>query len=226
MSRIHCIEHAAFESPGRIAEWATARGHEFTSTRLYDGETLPAAGAVDAWVVMGGPMSVHDDDKFVWLANEKRVLEDVLRLEKPLLGVCLGAQLVAHVLGARVYRNRFQEIGWFPVEATDAGREGWGLPPKFVAFHWHGDTFELPRDAVHLAKSDACTQQMFAWGSRVLGVQFHLEPTAHGVAEFVRCGEDLPEGPYVQSPTEMTASHRRLDDAHALLDRVLDRWIA
>lgn len=227
MSRIHCIEHVSFETPGRIAEWASERGHVFTTTRVYDREPFPAVDAFDALVVMGGPMGVHDEARFEWLVEEKRTIEAALQAGKRVLGVCLGAQLVAHVHGARVYRNRFREIGWFPVQATEAGREHWNLPKEFTAFHWHGDAFDLPRDAIHLAKTSACEQQMFAIGTQVVGIQFHLEATKQGVEDFVRHGaSELGEGPYIQTPEAMTASNRHVAPAHQLMDAVLDHWSA
>lgn len=225
MSRIHCIEHAAHESPGRIADWVVERGHSFAATRVYAGEPLPLEDSFDALVVMGGPMGVHDGARFAWLTEEKRLIEAALQADKRVLGVCLGAQLIADVAGARVYKNRFQEIGWFPVHGTEAGRTQWGLPNQLNVFHWHGDTFDLPKNAVHLAKSAACEQQMFALGTNVLGIQFHLEVTRAGIDEFVRHGSsELGDGPYVQSLSAMGGTDADIAAAHALLDTILDRW--
>lgn len=227
MNRIHCIEHVAFETPGRIADWVVERGHSFAATRVYEAEPFPALDAFDALVVMGGPMGVHDDERFPWLREEKQLIESALAADKRVLGVCLGAQLIAQVLGARVYRNRFKEIGWFPVHATEAGHAQWELPKEFLAFHWHGDAFDLPKDAVHLAKSAACEHQMFAFGKKVMGVQFHLEVTAVGIDDMLRHGAgDLGEGPYMQTPAAMTALSPNASGAHALLDALLDRWMA
>jgi len=224
--RIHFIQHVAFETPARIAGWAGERGLEQALTRVFADEPLPAAEEVEALVVMGGPMSVHDSN-LPWLGGEKRLIEAVLRADRPVLGVCLGAQLIADVLGARVHRNRFHEIGWFRVEATAAGRghARFPLPAEFVPFHWHGETFDLPAGAVQLARSAACEQQAFAWGERVLGVQFHLEMDAEGVAAMnAHCGADAGSGPYVQSAAEMVSAPERFTAAHGLLDELLDHW--
>jgi GMP synthase (glutamine-hydrolysing) len=227
MSRIHCIEHAAHEAPGRIADWVVERGHSFATTRVYQREAFPDVESFDALVVMGGPMSVHDGARFAWLTEEKRFIEAALRAERRVLGVCLGSQLVADVLGARVHKNRFQEIGWFPVHGTEAGRAEWGLPHHLNVFHWHGDTFELPKDAVHLAKSAACEQQMFGLGAKVLGIQFHAEVTRAVIDGFVQHGtSELGEGPYVQTPSAMGGTDADIAAAHALLDTILDRWSA
>ncbi len=227
MSRIRCLQHVPFESPGRIAGWAADRGHEFASVRVFAGEPLPAGEDFDALIVMGGPMSVHDGAIHPWLADEKRAVQSAVLDGKPVLGVCLGAQLIAHVLGARVYRNRFREIGWFPVEATDEGasHDRFALPRHFTAFHWHGDAFDLPAAAVRLARSAACECQAFVTG-RVLGLQFHLEMTAEGIEALVRhCPDDLAGGPYVQSPDAMRARVGEIDGAHRLIDGLLDGWI-
>lgn len=227
MKRIHCLQHVPFESPSRIADWALRNDVEIRVVRLFAGESLPEVDDVDALVVMGGPMGVHDARAYPWLAAEKRLVERAVGTDRPILGVCLGAQLVADVLGARVYRNRFREIGWFDVEATAAGRDHarFPLPREFTPFHWHGDAFDLPEGAAHLARSAACEQQAFAWGDRILGLQFHLEMTPTDVeALLAHAGTDLGTGPYVQSPADMVTPMPRFLDAHALLDSLLDRW--
>ena len=226
MKRIHCIEHVPFETPGRIADWVVERGHAFASTRVYAGDPYPGLDSFDALVVMGGPMGVHEADVFPWLVDERRLVGESVAAGKHVLGICLGAQLLASTLAARVYRNRFKEIGWFPIHATEAGVAEWNLPKKLLAFHWHGDAFDLPSGAVHLAKSDACECQMFAVGTRLLGLQFHPEITREGVAELVRhCADDIGEGPYIQAPPDILATDG-FARAHECLDTVLDRWIA
>ncbi len=228
MSRIHCIQHVPFESPAHIGEWAVAHGHELSVCRIFDGDAVAAPDRFDALVIMGGPMGVHDDARLAWLIEEKNAIQAAIIAERRVLGVCLGAQLIAHVLGARVHRNRFKEIGWFRVESTEAGRshERYSLPSRFVAFHWHGDTFDLPAGAVHLARSEACEFQAFAVGAHVLGIQFHLEMGPDGVDALIdNCGPDLGSGPYVQSPDEIRAGLRHVAESHALLDRLLEMWL-
>jgi GMP synthase-like glutamine amidotransferase len=175
---------------------------------------------------MGGPMGVHDDAQHPWMKGEKHLIGATLEAGKRVFGVCLGAQMVAHVSGARVYRNRFQEIGWFPVEATPEGVSSFGFPHRFSVFHWHGDTFHLPAGAVNLARTDACEQQMFVLGANVIGVQFHLEVTPEDVAAMCdHDGAELPEGPYVQTVAEMRDSSRDYLSSHRLMESVLDRWM-
>ena len=223
--RIHCLQHVPFESPGYIRTWCAARGHDLAMVRLFANEPVPSPSDVEALIVMGGPMGVYDDAHYPWMKGEKHLIGAALEADKHVFGVCLGAQLVAYVSGARVYRNRFQEIGWFPVEATPAG-VAFGLPHMFSAFHWHGDTFHIPDRAVNLARTDACERQMFAVGERVLGIQFHFEVTPEDVTAMCdEAGDDLPEGPYVQSAEKMRDPSLEYASSHALLGSILDRWM-
>lgn len=224
--RIHCLQHVPFESPGYIANWCDTRGHELVVTHLHADAPLPAPSEVEALVVMGGPMGVHDDGSHPWMKGEKQLIAAVLEAEKRVFGVCLGAQMIAHVSGARVYRNRFQEIGWFPVEATDEGVSRLELPRTFMTFHWHGDTFQLPAGAVNVAHTDACEHQMFVIGERVIGIQFHLEVTPSDVASMcAHAGHDLPEGPYVQTVDKMRNFTEDYESSHGLMVALLDRWM-
>jgi GMP synthase-like glutamine amidotransferase len=228
VSRIYCIQHVPFESPAAIGDWAAAHGHELSVCRAFEGDPIAPPDRFDALVVMGGPMGVHDDARLPWLIEEKNGIQAAILAGRQVLGVCLGAQLIAHVLGARVHRNRFKEIGWFRVEATEAGRADGRttLPPHFVAFHWHGDTFDLPAGAVHLARSEACEFQAFSVGTHILGIQFHLEMGPDAIDALIdNCGPDLGSGPYVQSPDEIRAGLRHVAESHALLDRLLDGWM-
>jgi len=199
---LHYLQHVPFEGLGSIAAWAEEGGHQVNATRLYLGEPLPDPALVDLLVVLGGPMSVHDQQLYPWLGDEKRFLEQALRRSIPTLGICLGAQLLATVLGARVFVNRHKEIGWFPVEATENAASSpifSFFPPIIEVFHWHGETFELPRGAKHLARSAACPHQAFSFGDNVIALQFHLETTPNAAAALVaNCGGDLQPGPYVQ----------------------------
>ena len=212
---IHYLQHVPFEGLGSIATWAEEGKHQVTATRLFHGETLPDPAAVDLLVVLGGPMSVHDQHLHPWLREEKRFLEEALRRSLPTLGICLGAQLLATVLGARVYGNRHKEIGWFPIETTEeAGGNRYfsTFPSSLPVFHWHGETFDLPAGAVHLARSAACEHQAFSFGEKVVALQFHLETTIEAAAALVaNCGGDLQPAPYVQAAKAFLA--RRQDFA-------------
>ncbi len=224
--RICCLQHVPFEGPAKIASWARRRGHQLKAARLYREEPLPRPEQFDWLVVMGGPMGARDDVRYPWLAAEKRLLERALRAEKSIVGVCLGAQLIASVLGARVYRNAYPEVGWFPVRLLPDASEcemfrRW--PREFLAFHWHGDTFALPAGSQWIAESDGCRHQAFLWG-RAVGLQFHLESSPASVAALLaHCKADLGDGPYQQRAGEIErrarAEHRRTG---RLLSSLLD----
>ncbi len=223
---LHYLQHVPFEGPGSIATWAQARNHRISATRLYAGDRLPPIETLDWLVIMGGPMSVHDEAAHPWLVDEKRYLARAIEAGKTVLGICLGAQLIAAVSGARVYRNAEKEIGWFPVEKTAAARAsalGSGLPEVVEAFHWHGETFDLPAGGVHLARSAACEHQAFVCAERVVGLQFHLETTRAAAEELIRhCAGDLVDGPFVQSPAAMLADDRRFLKINSFMVRLLD----
>lgn len=206
--RAHCLQHAAVEGPAYIAEWLAKAGHALTITRLYDGERLPDVSAVDLLVVMGGPMGANDDATVQWLSDEVAFIREVIDAGVPVLGVCLGAQLVARALGAAVHANPEPEIGWFPVRSVaPASDHAFTFPAELTVFHWHGDTFELPEGAVHLASSDACAHQAFQFGDRVIAMQCHLEVTPVAVASMTYAfGEHLQPAPYVQTTDEITGA--------------------
>lgn len=224
--RLHYLQHVSFEVPGTIASWAQERGHEVTGTRLYAGEPLPGVADLDWLVVMGGPMNVYEEDAYPWLSAEKALIDDAVAAGKVVLGVCLGAQLLADVLGGTVTRNAYPEIGWFPVTLTAAAAESpaFGrLPAEFTPLHWHGDTFSLPPGAVHLAESTACANQAFSYGERAFGLQFHLECTAEEVADLAResCAE-LVDGPWIQTAEQLLGEREALRRSGELMRSLLD----
>ena len=223
---VHYLQHVPFEGPGSIAAWAQARNHRISATRLYTGDHPPPLDTIDWLVIMGGPMSVYDEAAHPWLVDEKRYVARAIETGKTVLGICLGAQLIADVAGARVYRNAQKEIGWFPVEKTAAARAsvlGVALPEVVEAFHWHGETFDLPAGAAHLARSAACEHQAFACAERVVGLQFHLETTRAAAEELIRnCADELAGGPFVQSAAAMLADDRRFLKINSFMVRVLD----
>lgn len=205
--RVLSLEHVPFEDAANIAVWATQRGHEIVSWPLYREPSRPVLADWDWLVVMGGPMNVDEEEQYPWLAWEKDFIRQAIAAGKLVLGVCLGAQLIAAALGAQVRPNPAKEIGWFPVRLTPSGMASplfAGMPQEFMAFHWHGDTFDLPSGAVGAAASAACAQQALIYGDRVLGLQFHLESTPQSVQRLIdNCRADLGEGPYIQTAAGM-----------------------
>lgn len=213
-----------FEGLGAIEGWLTARGHTLARTRFYAGEAAPATvGGFDWLIVMGGPMNIYQYRDHPWLRAEKRVIREAVAAGKRVLGVCLGAQLIADALGGKVYQNAEREIGWFPVTAVPEGKASpLAFPAETTVFHWHGDTFSLPPGAVWLARSAACEHQAFAVGGRVLGLQFHLEMTPADVARIAReCADELTAGRFVQPADTIIARAAEETAAGVLLDRLL-----
>jgi len=206
--RAHCFQHVAFEGPGSIESWLQANGYALSSTRFFESAVLPDPDALDLLVVMGGPMSVNDEDLYPWLAAEKRFVREFIAAGKTVLGVCLGAQMIASALGARVFANREKEIGWFPVRAVGADDGSlFRFPPAETVLHWHGETFDLPAGAIRLASSEGCENQAFQIGGRVIGLQFHLETTPASLREIVaNCREELVPARFVQTEEEILAA--------------------
>lgn len=226
--RISVVKHVEFEGPGLIAAWARSRGHALSLTELALGRPLPELESFDALVLMGGPMSVNDEGRYPWLAPEKELVRRALRSQKKVLGVCLGAQLMASALGARVAPMGYREIGWHPVRATEP-EHPWvaGLDPA-PSFHWHGEAFELPAGARFILGSEACEAQAFAWGRFGLGLQCHLETDpdalramlAHGAAELAEGGR------WVQGAADLQALAPQTGLLAGRCERVLDRFMA
>lgn len=223
--RFHWLQNVGFEDAAELGVWAAAHGYEVTATRLYEGEALPEVGQIDALAIMGGPMNVYQYRDYPWLVREKRFIEQAMGAGVPTIGICLGAQLIADVLGAKVVQNGEVEIGWFEVSLT-AAAEGMAafrnIPARFTAFHWHGDTFAIPAGATHLAVSEACGQQAFVYGERVWGLQFHLEYSVESVRRMlIHCEDELIEAPFVQSAEAIRAGLSNVEGTRRVLDSLL-----
>lgn len=225
---IHALFHVAFEGLGSIEPWVQARGHHLTQTHLYCNDSLPDPESVDFLVIMGGPMSVNDSHQFPWLMSELAFVQSFLKTGKPILGICLGAQMIAKALGSSIYANSQRELGWFPIQTIPES-----LPPEWVGiwptisivFHWHGETFDLPAGAQRLCYSQACQNQAFLYNNNVLGLQFHFEMTAQTIESmYVHSAQDLdPPGPYVQSTRDYSMESLYLEPNQACLWALLDK---
>jgi GMP synthase (glutamine-hydrolysing) len=226
--KIHYLQHVPFEGLASIEPWAKSKGHSLSATRFYNNEPLPNVEDIDWLIIMGGPMNIYEESKYPWLAQEKRFIEQAIENEKIILGICLGSQLIADALGAKVFPNQDKEIGWFPIELTSEEQTPQVfnfLPNQFTVFHWHGDTFDLPDGATRIAKSEGCENQAFAYGERVIGLQFHLESTKGSVQKILEnCSDEIVEGRYIQKPDEMLSQEdnfRQINEAmHGILDRL------
>ncbi len=204
--RVHVLQHVSFEGLGSIASWLGTRGATISYTRLFREHQLPALSVIDMLVAMGGPMSVNDEKKLPWLKAEKEFIQAAIAQGIPVLGVCLGAQIIADAMGARVYRNPVKEIGWLPIRPVPVPEGNYCFGQECVAFHWHGETFDLPKGAVRLAESDGCENQAFQLSRNAIGLQFHLEATPESVSALLEnCRDELVPGPFVQSEHEIRA---------------------
>jgi len=201
--RFHCLQHVIFETPGLLSLWISQRGDSLRMTYFFGDVVLPSVEDFDVLIVMGGPMSVHDEALFPWLRSEKALIAAAIGAGKKVLGICLGAQLIAEVMGGRVYPNPVKEIGFWPVRWTGEAMGG----REEEVFHWHGETFDLPPGAVLLASSAGCVNQAFRVGENVLGLQFHPEVTPEIIGDMIRFeGHELAEeGPFIGKAGEMMA---------------------
>ncbi|HIH43939.1 MAG TPA: type 1 glutamine amidotransferase [Candidatus Methanoperedenaceae archaeon] len=223
--RLHSIEHEPFEGLANIKAWAIKKGHSISRTLIYNNEELPGMDSFDWLFIMGGSMNIYEEDKYPWLKAEKNFIADAIASDKIVLGVCLGSQLIADVLGGKVSKNKYREIGWFPVKLTkEAGSSPvfGSLPQQFNAFHWHGDTFDIPPGAARIAESEACANQAFELG-RVIGLQFHLEYSAKSIGLMLEnCGHEIIEGTCVQTPIEIISEKNSMQQIESLLSLLLD----
>jgi GMP synthase (glutamine-hydrolysing) len=230
--RLAVLQHVACEHPGVFSEVIAERGVESQAVELDEGEPLPDWRELDAVVVMGGPMGAGDDGEHPWLAAEKEWIGEAVEAGRPVLGVCLGVQLLAAALGARVYEAPEPEVGLLDVELTPAGRDDplfAGIDDPIVSLQWHGDTFDLPEGAVRLASSPMAANQAFRAGERAYGVQFHLEVTG----EMAREWGEIPA--YRDSLAEalgdrdgaafIAAVERRAGDLHPPARRLFANWL-
>lgn len=214
--RLHYIQHVDFETPGTILEYAKNYNFTISNTKLYNNENLPNIEEFDILVIMGGPMNIFEYDKYPWLKQEKTLIKSAIDNNKFVIGICLGAQLIADILGAKIYKNNFTEIGWHQISKNNINFLK-GFPSEFKVFHWHGDTFDLPPKAIRLFSSEACINQGFLYNAQTLGLQFHFEMTEQSVKTIINnCKDELVNEKYIQSEKEIIN-----EDKYYLLNKTL-----
>lgn len=227
--KLHYLQHEPYEGLYLIEEWADKNRMELSSTKFYENDKLPDMKDFDFLVIMGGSMSTYEDNKFKWMKEEKKFIEKAINKNKAVLGICLGSQLLADVLGAKVYKNRYKEIGWLPVYKKNIDMSETiikNFPDKLVCLQWHGDTFDIPGDAIHFATSEACENQAFIYNDRVLALQFHIETSMESIDGLVKnCGRELKnkENKFIQNETEINIlSKHFIPKANEVLTGILD----
>lgn len=205
--RIHCLLHAEFEKLGVIENWIHQQGHSMSETHSYRNEKLPTTNEFDMLIIMGGPQSVLELDKYAYLRDEVELAKRAISENKIVLGICLGAQIISVALGAKAEQSPEREIGVYPIQMTrDAEADPLfkHFPPQFDVMHWHSDMPGMPSGGVLLAKSSGCPRQAFRFGDRVYGFQFHMELTPSLVKQMVEhCRDELIPSPYVQKSEEL-----------------------
>lgn len=224
--KIHYFQHVPYEGLDRIADWVARRGHAVSVTRLYAGEIPPLPDAYDALLIMGGPQGAYEDALHPWMPGEKRAIRSAIDAGKRVLGICLGSQLIASVLGAKVYPHTQKEIGWWPVRFDIARTQRTPLEvfgAHAMMYHWHGDTFDWPADAVPLASSAACAHQAFLYKDHVIGLQFHPEISRETIDRWVAESDSvLHPGGFVMGVDEM---NRQAPDHLAQLETSMNTFL-
>jgi GMP synthase-like glutamine amidotransferase len=230
MPRISCFQHIDCEGPGTLADILRSKGAVIQILKTYRGEEIPE-DLGDALIVLGGPMGVYDEEEHPWMAQELAAIRRCLNAKIPVLGICLGAQMLAHLAGGRVYKGPVAEVGWHPVTLTAEGNNDplfEGVPVNFEAFHWHNDTFDLPYGAVRLAGSGHYPNQVFKLGERTYGFQCHLEVSRKMLENWmlVYASELTPQGGTI--PPECILDHLDLNTSRlrAIADKVFSRFLS
>lgn len=231
--RVHFFQHIRDEGYGSLSDWLQRQGADVSATAFFDSPPdqvpeLPRVEHIDLLIIMGGAMSVNDEAQYRWLIDEKQYIHKYIQTGKPVVGLCLGGQLIASALGASVHRNAHKEIGWWPIHAVDHVQPEvrlFDFPSQMIPLSWHGDTFELPEGAILLADSPATRHQAFQYGQTVLGFQFHPESTPQNLRLFLddEGYRDLTEGPYVQTAEQLlAATEAQFVPPNQLLERAVE----
>lgn len=228
MPAVIVVQHVPCETPGTIVDALQSTGVAARYIRTFQGDPVPPKmGDAVGLVVMGGPMGVYEQELYPFLRDEMRLMEDALHREKPILGVCLGSQLLAATLGARVARSRQKEIGWHPIRLAPAAAHDplWkGCPPSFMAYHWHGDVFPLPHGAVALASSPLTEYQAFRYGPNAYGFLFHMEVTRQIIEEMIATFWNELQEEGLDGHQLLAASDTHLPSLERIGGNVFRRW--
>lgn len=225
---MHFLQHVSFEGPGYMLQLFGQNNYTITRTRLWEEAKFPSVDEFDVLVILGGPMCVYDDHQYDWLRKEKVFIQDAIEAQRKIIGICLGAQLIACVLETNIYTNRQKEIGWFPIRFSPSFSQ-WlnaDMPDEAMVFHWHGDKFDIPYGGENHAFSEACNHQLFTYGQNIIGLQFHLEVTGNTIEQMVEGGQrELTEAAYIQSPATIRSGNEYIAGCNDLMSKILCNWL-
>jgi GMP synthase-like glutamine amidotransferase len=223
---IHWFQHDDYEDLAYIGQWASEREHTASVTRFDIDPTLPVLESIDWLIIMGGKMGTYEESDFPWLVEEKKFIKRAIDAGKVVIGICLGSQLIAAALGAKVYKNEEPEIGFFPVQFNEITQEDpvfRYFPKELTVLHIHNDTFELPVGAIPMASSGATANQAFRFGKNVFAFQFHFEVTASSLLKFFNGNEINPSrGKWIQDARLIMESAHICEPNNLLFNQVLD----
>ncbi|MBN1597125.1 MAG: amidotransferase [Bacteroidales bacterium] len=223
--RIHCIRHEPFEGLAAIEEWIRAKNYHLTFTHTYISQCFPNDNSFDFLIIMGGTVDLSNDSFDPCLEEEIDFIRRSIDKNKKVLGICLGAQLIAKALGAKVYTGKYKEIGWYPIKFNLKDNPSLNfLPVTMEVFHWHGDTFDIPVGAVHLASSEVTPNQGFMLGKNVLAMQYHSEMTHDSIRKMLKAApEEIKNGgQHIQTAEEILGSDELISNNNDLMFKILD----
>ncbi|MCW3807807.1 type 1 glutamine amidotransferase [Plebeiibacterium marinum] len=220
---VHWIQHVDFETLGNIKEWISKNNHTVSCTKQFAGDKLPDISSFDHLIVMGGPMGVYDTEEYPWLEEELQYIKKVIECNKPVLGICLGSQFIAAALGAKVYPGPIKEIGWHPIDIKNKEILSFKNNNPTV-FHWHGDTFDLPKNAELIASTKEVPHQAYKY-KNAIGLQFHMEQTEETIQQMVtHCKEELEiGGTKIQSEEAILSEKSLFESNKNVMFNLLDK---
>ncbi|MGR6341817.1 type 1 glutamine amidotransferase [Priestia megaterium] len=227
--RIHYIQNDPLAGPGTIEIWAAQHGYALTSTKVYEKCDFPSTDEFDFLIILGGHMGAYEEETYPWILLEKQFIRKTVEQNKFVLGICLGAQLIADALGGKAYPHTHKESGWWGIELDKEAENVQllrGFPKKFTAVEFHGDTFDLPKGAIRLSSSKGCKNQIFIYQDRVIGLQFHPEFTNDMIDNVLKNSDfGRVQGEFMQKPEDILNQTVLLNQSKNILFKLFDNII-
>ena len=228
--RIHLMEHEPVSLSLNIMRWAEKNQHQIIPVNAAGSDPMPALRDLDRLIIAGGPQHIWEEGRHPWLGAEKEFISRAVQAGKTILGICLGAQLIAEAMGGKVFSNRFKALGWYDVSLTADGISSSifeDVPERFTIFQWHSDRYTLPPECIRLAASPAAENQAFlSTDNRILGIQFHPDFDCGTIAHMIKTlGKEYPRGPYVTERDELLQQTASMREPSWLMDKILDNFL-